>query len=59
MKVRMLVSRCGPGGANRGDVIDVSTAEAKRMFAASPPQAEKASAQREEPDPAIVKMVAL
>lgn len=35
MKVKLLVSRCGPAGAeNRGDVIDVSPEEAERMIEA-------------------------
>lgn len=33
MKIRLLVSRCGVDGAqNRGDEIEVSDAEAKRMI---------------------------
>lgn len=40
MKVKLLVSRCGPGAASAGDIIDVSDEEAKRMFEAMPPQAE-------------------
>lgn len=40
MKVKLLVSRAGPGGAHApGDVIEVSKAEAKRMMEADPPQA--------------------
>lgn len=40
MKIKLLVSRAGPGGAySVGDEIDVSDAEAKRMFEAVPPQA--------------------
>lgn len=40
MKVKLLVSRSGPAGAfNRGDVIEVSEAEAGRLFEADPPQA--------------------
>lgn len=35
MKIRLLVSRAGPAGAqNRGDEIDVGDAEAIRMIAA-------------------------
>lgn len=35
MKVKLLVSRVGPAGVqNRGDEIEVSTAEAERMIAA-------------------------
>jgi len=35
MKVKLLVSRCGPAGAeSRGDVIDVSADEAERMVEA-------------------------
>ncbi|NGO51619.1 hypothetical protein [Allomesorhizobium camelthorni] len=40
MKIKLLVSRCGPAGAFApGDEIDVGEAEAKRMFEAQPPQA--------------------
>lgn len=40
MKVKLLISRGGPtGDFSSGDVIEVSDAEAKRMFEASPPQA--------------------
>lgn len=40
MKVKLLVSRAGPAGAfNRGDEVEVSEAEARRMFEADPPQA--------------------
>lgn len=39
MKVRLLVSRGGPGGMQgAGDEIEVSEAEAKRMMEAKPPQ---------------------
>jgi len=39
MKVKLLVPRCGPAGAqNIGDVIEVSDAEAKRMMEAEPAQ---------------------
>lgn len=34
MKIKLLVSRVGPAGAqNRGDEIEVGEAEAQRMFA--------------------------
>ena len=40
MKIKLLVPRTGPAGAfNRGEEIEVSAAEAKRMFEADPPQA--------------------
>lgn len=40
MKIKLLVPRVGAGfSQNRGDVIEVSDAEAKRMFEANPPQA--------------------
>lgn len=40
MRVKLLISRSGPNGAfSPGDEIDVSDAQAKRMFEASPPQA--------------------
>jgi len=36
MKVQMLVSRAGPAGVdNRGDVVEVSAAEGKRMIEAA------------------------
>ena len=45
MKVRLLVSRSGVNGAqNRGEVVEVSTAEAKRMIEAG--QAEPVRAER-------------
>lgn len=41
MKIKLLTSRGGPDGSfKRGDIIDVSAAEAQRMFESSPPQAE-------------------
>lgn len=41
MKIKLLTSRGGPEGSfKRGDIIDVSAAEAKRMFESDPPQAE-------------------
>lgn len=41
MKVILLVPRAGPNiSQNRGDEIEVSDAEAQRMFEAVPPQAE-------------------
>lgn len=41
MKIKLLVSRSGPSGVfSRGDEIEVDDAEAVRMFAAVPPQAE-------------------
>ena len=47
MKVKMLVSRSGPGGTeNSGDTIDVSEAEAGRMIAAG--QAELARSAKPE-----------
>lgn len=49
MKVQLLVSRSGPNGAfNRGDEIEVSEREAKRMFEANPPQAQPV---RDAPEP--------
>ena len=45
MKVELLVPRVGPAGAfNRGDVIEVDEAEAKRMIEANQaiPHAKKA-----------------
>lgn len=40
MKVELLVSRSGPGGAqNVGDVVEVSDAEAKRLMEHDPPWA--------------------
>lgn len=48
MKVRLLVSRAGVGfSQNKGDIVDVSDAEAKRMLdrgQAEPVEAEKATA---------------
>lgn len=39
MKVKLLVPRVGPAGSqNRGDVIEVSDAEARRMIAAGQAQ---------------------
>lgn len=41
MKIKLLVPRAGPGlSQNRGDIINVSNADAKRMFESQPPQAE-------------------
>lgn len=46
MKVKLLISRGGPSGDySPGDEIEVSNAEAKRMFEASPPQAEPIKAE--------------
>lgn len=39
MKVKLLVSRCGPNVMqNAGDEIEVSSAEGKRMMESEPPQ---------------------
>lgn len=41
MKVKLLTSRGGPSGDQKaGDIIEVSDAEAIRLFEADPPQAE-------------------
>lgn len=41
MKVKMLVSRCGPTVNDApGDIIEVSKDEAERMMASDPPQCE-------------------
>lgn len=45
MKVKLLVSRAGPAGAqNRGDEIEVSDAEALRMFDAGQAEPVRAAA---------------
>lgn len=49
MKIKLLISRSGPAGAfSPGDEIDVSEAEAKRMFEAQPPQAVPVRAEERE-----------
>jgi len=41
MKVKLLISRAGVGfSQNRGDIVEVSAKEGKRMLEAEPPQAE-------------------
>jgi len=40
MKVKLLTSRGGPGiSQNTGDIVEVDSDEAKRMFESIPPQA--------------------
>ncbi len=54
MKVRLLISRAGAGFAqSAGEVIEVSDAEAKRMFEANPPQAVPAERDGEKPERAV------
>ncbi len=49
MRVKLLVPRSGPKGSfNRGEEIDVDAEEAKRMFAARPPQAVPVKASKKE-----------
>ncbi|UUP19511.1 hypothetical protein [Nitratireductor thuwali] len=54
MKVKLLISRAGAGFVQKvGDVVDVSDAEAKRLFESSPPKAVPVRDDGVEPEKAV------